>query len=204
MPVRRNPDVGAEALGLFTDGIWRKLTMAQVRQPDKAKRFAGVLTASQELLPEIEQALVKLFGPVDLRSETMPFEGTNYYEPQMGKNLKRKFYSFEHLVEQDTLAGAKLATNALENEFTGRCSVERPVNIDPGIMLSSKIILASCKDFSHRIYIGDGVYGEITLQYSGSDNEFRILPWTFPEYRREEYHAFFDILRRRYREQLRI
>ncbi len=174
--------------------------MAQVRRPDKAKLFAGVLTSSEELLSEVEMALVKLFGPVGLQSETMPFDSTDYYEPQMGKGLKRKFFSFEKLVEQDTLAQAKLAANALENDFAGRLPVERPVNIDPGILLSSKIILASCKDFSHRIYLGEGVYGEITLQYSG--NEFRILPWTFPDYRREKYHEFFDNLRRRYREQL--
>ena len=68
-------------------------------------------------------------------------------------------------------------------------------------MLSSKIILASCKDFSHRIYLGDGVYGEITLQYTKGG--FQILPWTFPDYRKEEYHVFFDNLRRRYMEQVR-
>ena len=175
--------------------------MAKAGKPEKAKLFAGVLAASEELLPEIEQALTGLFGPVDMMSETMPFDSTGYYEPQMGKDLKRKFYAFERLVEQDTLAGAKLATNALEQEFAGRCRVERPVNIDPGILLSSKIILASCKDFSHRVYLGQGVYGEITLQYAGG--AFRTLPWTFPDYRLEEYHLFFDNLRERYRGQLR-
>jgi hypothetical protein len=175
--------------------------MTEPGQPDRAKLFAGVLSASRELLPEVRKKLEELFGPVELESDTFAFDSSDYYEPQMGKNLSRKFYSFETLVEQDTLAAAKLATNRLEKEFAGRCEVERPVNIDPGIMLSSKIILASCKDFSHRIYLGDGVYGEITLQYV--KGEFQTLPWTFPDYRKEEYHVFFDNLRRRYTEQFR-
>jgi len=175
--------------------------MTEPGQPDRAKLFTGVLSASRELLPEVRKQLEKLFGPIELESEVFAFGSTNYYESQMGRNLSRVFYAFEPLVEQDTLAALKLATNKLEKEFTGRRGVERPVNIDPGIMLSSKIILASCKDFSHRIYLGDGVYGEITLQYV--KGEFQTLPWTFPDYRKEEYHAFFDNLRRRYTEQFR-
>ena len=175
--------------------------MALSRKSDKAKLFAGVLSGSAELLPEVRLALERLFGPVDFESATMPFDSTDYYESRMGKNLKRKFYSFEQLVEQDSLAEAKLAANALEKQFTGKLPVERPVNIDPGLVLPSKLVLASCKDFSHRIYLGGGVYGEITLQYS--NGAWRTLPWTFPDYRKGEYHEFFEILRKCLVEQLR-
>jgi hypothetical protein len=175
--------------------------MTQAKQSEKAKLFAGILSASEELLPEVKQRLEKLFGRVDFESEALAFNSTDYYEPQMGKNLKRKFYSFETLVEQDSLAEAKLATNKLEKEFAGRCEVKRPVNIDPGHLLASRIILASCKDFSHRIYLAGGVYAEVTLQFAGG--AWRTLPWTFPDYRKAQYHKFFDMLRQRYVTQLR-
>ena len=175
--------------------------MAQVKKPQKAKLFAGVITASQELLLELKEKLEGLFGSVDFESEIMAFDSTDYYESQMGTGLARKFYSFERLVEQDSLAGIKLSTNRLEEDFAGRLSVERPVNIDPGLLLPSKLVLASCKDFSHRIYLGKGVYGEITLQYM--NDSFRILPWTFPDYRKEEYHSFFAGVRDVYMRQLK-
>jgi hypothetical protein len=175
--------------------------MALPRHPHRAKLFAGVLTGSEELLPELREKLQGLFGNTDLESAAIAFDSTDYYEPQMGKDLKRKFYSFEELVEQELLIEAKLSTNALEEEFTGKSGAKRPVNIDPGLLLPSKVILASCKDFSHRIYLGKGVYGEITLQYAGG--AFGLLPWTFPDYRREDYHVFLAALRRRYMEQLK-
>jgi hypothetical protein len=175
--------------------------MAQPQEPHRAKLFAGVLTGSEELLPEVKEKLEELFGRTDLESETMLFDSTYYYEPQMGAGLKRKFYSFEKLVEQELLAEAKISANGLEEQFSGRLEVERPVNIDPGLLLPSKMILASCKNFSHRIYLGRGVYGEITLQYA--DGSFRVLPWTFPDYRLEEYHAFFATVRNRYMSQLK-
>lgn len=178
--------------------------MAEPQEPEKAKFFCGVLCASVELLPEVKAHLEKAFGPVDSESETMLFDSTNYYEDEMGKHLVRKFYAFETLVEQDSLAGAKLATNALEKKFAGKMDVKRPVNLDPGLLLASKIILASCKDFSHRIYLGSGVYAEITLQYSsGRKGAWQTLPWTFPDYRKKEYHDFFTVLRQRYMEQVR-
>jgi hypothetical protein len=175
--------------------------MTKPRKPYKAKLFAGVLACSEKLFPDVKAKLEKLFGHTNLESETLVFNSTDYYEPQMGKDLKRKFYSFEKLVEQDSLAEAKLSANRLEEEFSGMHGVKRPINIDPGLLLPSKLILASCKDFSHRIYVGKGVYGEITLQYV--NDSFRILPWTFPDYHREEYHAFFAAVRQKYMHQLK-
>ncbi len=175
--------------------------MAQPSKPDKAKLFAGVLAASQEILPELKDKLEKLFGKTDLESETMAFDSTEYYEAEMGTGLWRKFYAFENLVEQESLVRAKLSTNRLEEEFSGMHGVKRPVNVDPGLLLPSKLILASCKNFSHRIYLGKGVYGEITLQYA--NGSFRILPWTFPDYRLEDYHEFFASVRQAYMRRLK-
>jgi hypothetical protein len=175
--------------------------MALPQNPQKAKLLVGVLTGSEQLLPELKARLEELFGKADVESETMVFDSTDYYEDQMGAGLTRIFYFFDRLVEQDSLADVKLSTNQLEEDFSGRLPVQRPVNIDPGLLLPSKIILASCKDFSHRIYLGRGVYGEITLQYV--NGEFRTLPWTFPDYRQEEYHAVFAAVRQLYMQQLK-
>lgn len=175
--------------------------MAGPAEPLKAKLFAGVLAGSTELLDSAKKELEKKFGAVDFESPTMPFDSTEYYEPQMGKGLLRKFYTFGSLTGQDSLSRIKLATNAIEQDFRGRSQVDRPINIDPGLLLPSKIILASCKDFSHRIYLGEGVYGEVTLQYV--KDAFVTLPWTFPDYRLPKYHEFFKKARELYLAQMR-
>jgi hypothetical protein len=166
-----------------------------------AKLFAGVLVSSTEVLSEVRQRLHREFGKPDYESEVILFDSTDYYEPQMGHNLTRRFYGFEQLVRQESLAALKLATNKIEDEFRGRLGVARPVNIDPGLLLPSKVILASCKDFSHRVYLSDGVYAEITLQYV--HGKFETLPWTFPDYRTETYHRILKDVRDIYMRQIR-
>jgi len=175
--------------------------MTSPKKPLPAKLLIGVLSSSLELLELLKNKLADNFGPIDLESRVMKFNRTDYYESQMGKHLKRKFFSFKELVEQESLAQTKLAANELEKLFAGKLPVERPVNIDPGIMLPSKIILASCKDFSHRIYIGGGVYGEITLRFQ--DEKYGTLPWTFPDYKKKDYWEFFYEVRKLYMKQFR-
>jgi len=69
------------------------------------------------------------------------------------------------------------------------------VNLDPGYVTPAKLVLASCKDYTHRAYLARGVYAEPTLAYTGG--RWQAHPWTYPDYRTAEYHAFFDRLRDR-------
>ena len=90
------------------------------------------------------------------------------------------------------------------NELETRWEVEgrRRVNVDPGILSAERLVLATGKNYIHRIYLGSGVYGDLTLIYS--KGSYRPLPWTYPDYQVPETIAMFNILRKRYRMQLQI
>ncbi|HHT9107917.1 MAG TPA: DUF4416 family protein, partial [Candidatus Wunengus sp. YC64] len=147
--------------------------MGQISKPKPVNLIAGVLTSIPELLEQIDKILEKHFGLIDLRSDVLPFTFTDYYNEEMGKGILRQFYSFEKLIMPDELAAIKVQTNLLEESITTskKYSVERPINIDPGYINESRLILASTKDFSHRIYLRDGIYAEVTLNYRGGRYE---------------------------------
>jgi hypothetical protein len=162
-----------------------------------------MISARVELFDAALEALAARFGPVDVLSETMPFDFTHYYDRQMGSPLFRRFTAFERLIDPAALVEAKLATNAIEAEIAARGvgRVPRPINMDPGYVESSKLVLASMKNFSHRIYLGSGVYGEVTLMYH--KGRWDALAWTFPDFASERYHPFLTSVRERLMESLR-
>ncbi|MEF8725866.1 MAG: DUF4416 family protein [Candidatus Bipolaricaulota bacterium] len=178
--------------------------MGKPEEPDPVKLFTGLLTGQIENLGKVEEELEENFGPIDEKSPLIPFNYTDYYRSEMGKGLMRKFVSFRNLVSPETLPGIKLKTNEIEQDFSdsGEFNVPRPVNIDPGYVGLSKLVLATTKNYSHRIYLGKGIYAEVTLQYK--DGSFQHQPWTYPDYRSNEYIAYFDKLREKYKQQLKL
>jgi hypothetical protein len=178
--------------------------MARPRPAGPVKLFAGLLSGDPDLLRRARQLLARRFGPVDIESELWPFDQTDYYREEMGPDLKRRFLSFENLIRPDRLPDLKLETNGLELEIADQCllpDTSRPVNIDPGYLDLTKLVLATTKDRGHRIYLGRGIYAEVTLQYV--QGGWQTLPWTYPDYTRPEYHAFFAQMRQRFRQQQR-
>lgn len=177
--------------------------MAQARQPSPVKRLCGMIASAPDLFDEAAEHLERLWGPADLVSEVMPFDFTHYYDQQMGQPLLRRFLGFERLVRPESLVEAKLATNALEAELAAKHAAgpARPINLDPGYLELSKLVLASMKNFSHRLYLGSGVYGELTLLVR--DGRWETQAWTFPDYASGRYHGFLEQLRQRLRHQLR-
>ena len=176
--------------------------MAAILEPDKVKLICGMISANCDFFEESQGRLVRRYGAVDVASDSMPFDFTHYYDDQMGGGLHRQFVAFERLIDPSDLAGIKLATNGLEDEFSAAAApgaAKRPVNLDPGYIAPSKLVLASMKDFSHRIYLANGVYAEITLQYHHGC--WDSLPWTFPDYGSGRYDAFLTAARKRLREQ---
>ncbi|MBN2217859.1 MAG: DUF4416 family protein [Pirellulales bacterium] len=137
------------------------------------------------------------WGPVALESPRFAFNDTDYYEPTMGPGLQKVFWIFDSSSEGHaffdpaTLVDVKLATNAWEDEYAalGRHGETRPLNLDPGYLTLGKLVLASTKDFAHRIYLGRGIYAEITLYYR--HRRWEHHQWTFADYRRADYQAFF-------------
>src|SRR5262252_2300379 len=157
-------------------------------------------------MPEAEHRLTAAYGPIDHRSGVIPFDFTDYYEAEMGDIIDRVFFSFERLIEADQLPEIKRQTNQLEDELaaqlrTSTSTVKRPVNLDPGYIEQAKVILASTKNFYHRIYLGHGIFGEVTMHFR--NNTFQFFPWTYPDYQSKEYQEFFFRIRHIYRSQLK-
>jgi hypothetical protein len=179
--------------------------MGSIRTFNPVKLFVGILVSEAGRLAEVESRLSAEYGAIDVQSPVIPFTFTDYYRRETGDQILRTFFSFERLIEADRLPGIKLWTNALEVEFaaTGSSSgnVQRPVNLDPGYIEHSKVILASTKNFYHRMYLGGGIFGEVTMHFR--NNAWEFFPWTYPDYQSEEYRKFFLQLRVRYRSQLK-
>ena len=171
--------------------------MAQPKLPQPVKLICGLIAANRGDLDAARALLADAFGPIDLTSEVWPFNLTDYYADEMGSPLLRQFVAFERLVTGDVLAEAKLRTNAMEADFAARASAgaARPVNLDVGYVTPAKLVLASMKDFAHRIYLTGGVYAEITLQFR--EGAWRALEWTFPDYASGRYDAFLTEVRDR-------
>jgi hypothetical protein len=176
--------------------------MARPRLAKPVKLVVGLLAGDVDLLRRARQLLIHDYGAVDLESDVWPFDQTDYYEPEMGPGLNRWFLSFERLIRPDSLAEIKRQTNELEQRIADDCLLpdrQRPVNIDPGYLDLARLVLATTKDRSHRIYLGAGIYAEVTLVYSAG--AWQGQPWTYPDYRRPDYHEFFQRVRRRYHAQ---
>jgi len=173
--------------------------MGSIRTFNPVKLFTGVLVSDRNLLPEIKRRLTALYGTIDHESPVIPFDFTDYYRAEMGDIIDRVFFSFEQLIEANQLAEIKRQTNNLEAEFAG--TVQRPVNLDPGYIEHAKVILASTKNFYHRIYLEKGIFAEVTMHFR--NNTFQFFPWTYPDYQSRDYQEFFLRIRHIYRSQLK-
>ncbi|HNX27005.1 MAG TPA: DUF4416 family protein [Phycisphaerae bacterium] len=168
--------------------------MAEIFQPQPVKLICAIIARNEDYAAKAAAELENLYGPADVVSESFPFDMTDYYENQMGSGLLRKFLAFERLIDPSGLADIKRATNDIEKKLAVGADVPRPVNLDPGYVALSRLVLASMKDFSHRIYLGGGVYGEITLMYRGG---WKTLEWTFPDFASGRYFDFLTRSRNR-------
>ena len=168
--------------------------MSRPQPPSPAKLVIGLFMKEKALLSPAAEALAGTFGPVDLVSPWLPFDYTRYYEPEMGAPLFRRIIAFKPLIAQEDLPAVKQKTNRLENDYTG--GGHRRINIDPGYLLMERFILATGKNFSHRIYIGDNIYADLTLTYT--KGAFQTLPWTYPDYASAEIRQFLLQVRHKY------
>jgi hypothetical protein len=176
--------------------------MGTLRRLTPVKLFVAVLVSDPSLLEELEARLAGAFGAVDHRSPRMPFDESDYYSREMGNAIDRVLFSFGDLVEADRLAEIKVRTNRMEQAYRDApADVARPVNLDPGYIEQSKIVLASTKNFYHRIYMSRGVFAEVTMHFR--NNTWQFFPWTYPDYQSGDYVDFFLRMRQIYRTQLK-
>ncbi len=165
--------------------------MADITLPKPVKLFIGILSCNKGLLANVESLLSERFGEVDMKSEIIPFNFTDYYTKDMGTNISRQFICFRKLINPEDLSATKTWTNKLEDKFkhNNRFNVNRPINLDPGYLTHCNLILASTKEYYHRIHLQNGIYAEVTLFYQ--HEVYKNLPWTYPDFQTEEYKNFF-------------
>jgi hypothetical protein len=167
--------------------------MGIVRTPLRVKLFIGMLSPDASLFDACSRILVEEYGPLDYESDILPWTNTNYYRDEMGAGIMRKFIFFEQSIDPGQLPRVKIHTNTLEQQFAdmGQQLVRRRINLDPGYVTEAKVVLATTKDFSHRIYIGEGLFAEVTLRYSLRERRFMPLDYTDSDYRSETYQQMF-------------
>lgn len=171
--------------------------MSELRPVEPVKLFCGVLARSEAMLERAREGLAARIGPVELTSEGIPFDFTDYYAAEMGEGLWRWFVAFAGRGAPGDLPEVKREALALEVELARREGdrIRRRVNLDPGYITTGKLVLASTKNAGHRLYLGQGILGEVTCTFSR--NGLIPFPWTFPDFRSGRYDPFFLELRRR-------
>ncbi|GAU07510.1 DUF4416 family protein [Desulfoplanes formicivorans] len=148
--------------------------------PLPAKPVLSILSAKWDRFwPELQKTLEKRFSPMDHVSEPIPFTQTTYYDEELGTPITRRLISFEQLVPMDELPAIKLWTNSLEKAWMDSRG-HRLCNLDPGYLNQERLVLATGKNFTHRIYLCSGIWADLTLIYQRGN--WVDLPWTFPDY----------------------
>lgn len=155
----------------------------------------GLFTSQKDLFKPVAADTIEKFGPLDLVSSWFEFDQTDYYHKEMGAPLYRRLLVFKNLIAQKALADIKCATNEIEKKYANQN--RRRVNIDPGYLLYERFILASGKNFGHRIYLDHGIYADLTLIYK--EGRFTPLPWTYPDYADLLMRSFLELIREKYR-----
>ena len=164
--------------------------------PLPAQLMLSVLSSSwRDFHSRLLDLLTRRLGPVDFRSPPLAFTETSYYDAELGTPITREILGFESLVPPEQLADIKLETNALEQQFL-QTRDRRIFNLDPGLVFLERLVLATGKNFSHRIYLGKGIWADLTLLYQ--KGAWRSLPWTFPDYAGPAVQAVLSQLRSRY------
>ena len=181
--------------------------MGHIRRVETVIPFCANISRHEPAFDWARQQLAALWGPLAEASEPMPFEASGYYAGEMGTELRKILVSAATPRDPGELAGWKTASNQLETEYArlsqgapGGPAAQRPLNLDPGYISQSKLVLATVKDRDHRLYLSDGIFAEVTLRYLRSgwtDN-----PWTYPDYRSAPVKAFARECRARLRQHL--
>lgn len=166
--------------------------MGEPSLPAPVMRLLAAFSRHAAALDWARRRAVEAWGPIALESPAFVFDETPYYEPTMGPELRKVFFAFERPFDSAELPELKLLTNRWERQYAAEAghAEPRPLNLDPGYITPGKLILASTKDFAHRIHLSQGIYAEVTLFYR--HHRWQPHPFTFRDYRRADYQAFFD------------
>jgi len=169
--------------------------MGRAKEPKPAKLFMSLIASEDEVFQQGIQDLSLVYGKTDFISERFLFDFTGYYTKEMGGGLFRHFITFERLIPIPLLPEIKKATNGLEEKYA-TSEGNRRINIDPGYLCLEHVILATTKGYTHRPYLREGIYADLTLIFR--EKSFQPMEWTYPDYRRNEIIELFNQFRKKY------
>jgi hypothetical protein len=178
--------------------------MGQARTPIPVLLVVAISSNDTAALEWGAAKVAQAWGAVWLKTPIFAFDHTSFYRSTMGEGIKKQLIAFEQPIDPADLAKIKNQSNAIEREYErlGDYDVERPINIDPGYVTEAKLVLATIKDRDHRVYLSDGIYGEVTLSYYGK--KWNASRWTYPDYMTSENLEFVEKCRLRLREKLQV
>ncbi|OGC07407.1 hypothetical protein A2V82_06150 [candidate division KSB1 bacterium RBG_16_48_16] len=168
--------------------------MGLAKTPPKVVLLCACCFNRQISLEKIAELLQGEFGPIDKKTDIFRFDHTEYYLDEMGQPLSKFFCTFSSPIDPADIVEIKLKTNAIEQRFSSHN--KRHVNLDPGYLEAAKLVLATTKNFSHRIYLGKGIYGDVQLYWR--HGKFQFNPWTYPDYKEPFAVDFFTLIRQEY------
>jgi hypothetical protein len=179
--------------------------MGKLLTPLPVKLFIGMISRDIGLFQTCAERLSGSYGAVDMQSQVLQWEHSDYYRDEMGQDLRRIFLFFRRLIYPGELSRIKLHTMKLEEELSrfAAPASRRAVNLDPGYITEAKVVLATTKDFPHRIYIGEGIYAESTLHYSKNLTTYIAVDHTYPDFRSQYCRELFSKAREKLRTELR-
>jgi hypothetical protein len=152
--------------------------MGHITSPLPVTLFLAALITPRSPWEEVRARLEAQWGKIEFVYGPIDFTYSDYYDEEMGRPQQKIYMTFEKAIERDTLPQHKLFTNELEQRYAA--GGKRSINCDPGYISRDKLVLASTKDFYHRLYLGEGIFGEVTLHFRKGD--FQVFPWTYPDY----------------------
>lgn len=173
--------------------------MGKITRTHPVKLVIGFIFREEQTFNKARSILEKEFGRIDFLSAKFAFTHTDYYKSEFGECLKRRFVSFGRLIDPKALPKIKLTSNSIEKKLSKNS--KRLINIDPGYLDLARLVLASTKDYCHRIYLDKGIYAEVTLTYR--NKSFIPWEWTYLDYRSPEYTGIFNNIRDIYAGQVR-
>lgn len=186
--------------------------MGHIRRVESVIPFCAIISRHPPAFEWAREQLTTLWGPLAEASEPMTFEASGYYASEMGTGLSKMLVAAVQPRDPAEMARWKTATNRLEAEYAvlqeraepgeseREQSLLRPLNLDPGYISQSKLVLATVKDRDHRVYLRHGIFAEVTLRYLRSG--WTENPWTYPDYRTAAVKTFAQECRARLRQHL--
>ena len=173
--------------------------MSAPKEADDVRLVASLFSPEEKIVEKVLLELQEAFGSSDWISPPLFFDRTRYYEKEMGWPLHRRFLSFKNLIRPEALVEIKLQTNELEKRYLQ--DGKRRVNIDPGYVALERLVLATGKNYTHRIYLSKGIFADLTLVFH--QGSFQTLAWTYRDYADPVVIGYFNDMRERYKNQLR-